>query len=59
MEIHSTLHIKKIALDIGTAREVVSRALKNFENQKLIKLSRGKINILDMKKLESELALLQ
>ncbi len=57
----NTLNVthQKIALDIGTAREVVSRALKNFENQKLIKLSRGKINILDMKKLESELALLQ
>lgn len=50
---------QKIALDIGTAREVVSRALKNFEKQNLIKLSRGQIDILNIKQLESELALLQ
>ena len=57
----NTLNIthQKIALDIGTAREVVSRALKTFENQKLIELSRGKISILDLNGLESELVLLQ
>ena len=38
-----------LARDMGTAREVVSRALKQFEDSNLIKLHRGKIEILDIK----------
>ena len=38
-----------LARDMGTAREVVSRALKQFEDSNLIKLYRGKIEILDIK----------
>lgn len=37
---------EKIALEIGSAREVVSRKLKQFEKQGLVVLSRGKITIL-------------
>lgn len=36
-----------IALELGSVREVVSRQLKVFERQKLIKLGRGVIYILD------------
>lgn len=50
---------QKIAMDIGTAREVVSRSLKNLENQKMIELQRGKIIIKDLEKLKKELTLLQ
>lgn len=50
---------QKIALEIGTAREVVSRFLKQLERQKLINLQRGKIIILDFAKLQQELTLLQ
>jgi cAMP-binding proteins - catabolite gene activator and regulatory subunit of cAMP-dependent protein kinases len=34
-----------IAKDIGTAREVVSRLLKELEKQGLLELKRGKIHI--------------
>lgn len=37
-----------IAKDLGTAREVVSRMLKHFENQGLISLSRGSIEIINL-----------
>lgn len=37
----------QIAQELGTAREVVSRALKVFENRFWIKIARGKITILD------------
>ena len=36
---------EKIANDLGTAREVVSRLLKQFENDAIIKLQRSKIII--------------
>lgn len=36
----------EIAQELGTAREVVSRALKSFEDQGWIKIGRGKISIL-------------
>ncbi len=36
-----------IARELGTAREVVSRILKDFEKSHFVKLSRGKITILD------------
>lgn len=50
---------QQIAFDIGTAREVVSRSLKEFESSNLISLSRGKINILDVSELEKQLSYLQ
>lgn len=40
-----------LATEIGTAREVVSRKLRRFESDGLIRLSRGRIEILDRKKL--------
>ena len=44
---------QKIIADIaGTAREVVSRALKDFASQNIIKLDKRDIIILDKKKLE-------
>lgn len=38
---------QELALDIGTAREVVSRRLKRFETQGLVALERGRVRILD------------
>lgn len=40
-----------LATEIGTAREVVSRKLRRFESDGLIRLSRGRIEILDREKL--------
>jgi len=34
---------EKIAIELGTAREVVSRLLKDFEKKSIVSLSRGKI----------------
>lgn len=34
---------EKIAIELGTAREVISRLLKDFENKSIVSLSRGKI----------------
>ncbi|MDD3391999.1 MAG: Crp/Fnr family transcriptional regulator [Bacilli bacterium] len=42
---------EKIAKDLGSAREVISRLLKMFEKEKLIKLSRNKITILNEKEI--------
>lgn len=42
---------EKIANHIGTAREVITRMLKYFQNEGLVLLSRGKIEIVDIKKL--------
>lgn len=42
---------EKISLEIGSAREVVSRILKDFEKQNILTLSRGIINITNMKKI--------
>ncbi len=46
---HDSLYMthSEIAREVGTAREVVSRILKGFEQEHLIQLSRGKITILD------------
>jgi CRP/FNR family transcriptional regulator len=41
-----------IAKNLGTAREVISRVLKYFENDGIIRLSRGQIQIADIKKLK-------
>lgn len=43
-----------LAKDIGSAREVVSRTLKHFENLGIVSLSRGKITILDAEELEKQ-----
>jgi len=42
---------EKIAADLGTAREVVTRQVKKFQLEGLISMSRGKIEILDEKTL--------
>jgi len=42
---------EQIAKYVGSAREVVSRMLKNFESQGILKLSRGAIEIIDENKL--------
>lgn len=44
---------EEIARDIGTAREVVTRLLKQFQLDHLVKLSRSKIEIMDMDGLRS------
>jgi CRP/FNR family transcriptional regulator len=43
---------EQIAKYIGSAREVVSRMLKYFQNEGIVNLSRGGIKILDKRKLE-------
>ncbi len=42
---------EKIAKHLGTAREVVTRMLRYFQNEGLVKLSRGTIEILDSARL--------
>jgi len=37
---------EKIAMELGSAREVISRKLKQFEKEGIIKLSRGQIKII-------------
>ncbi|HOK48900.1 MAG TPA: Crp/Fnr family transcriptional regulator [Sedimentibacter sp.] len=44
---------EQIAKYVGSAREVVSRMLKNFEAQGILKLSRGTIEIIDKDKLRA------
>lgn len=41
-----------IANDLGSAREIISRMLKRFEKDNLVKLSRGVIKIVDIEKLK-------
>lgn len=43
---------EKIANHLGTAREVVTRMLRYFQDEGMIKLTRGTIEILDVKKLQ-------
>jgi len=38
---------------MGSAREVVSRMLKYFQTEGIVKLSRGNIEIADRKRLET------
>jgi len=40
-----------IAKDLASSREVISRLLKEFEREKIIKLSRGQIEIIDQNKI--------
>lgn len=42
-----------LALELGTAREVVSRQLKQFERDGLVSLHRGQVNLLDAGGLQS------
>ncbi len=44
---------EKIANHMGTAREVVTRMLRYFQNESMVKLTRGAIEILDEEKLAS------
>lgn len=43
---------EKIANHLGTAREVVTRMLRYFQSEGLVKLSRGTVELTDKKKLE-------
>jgi CRP/FNR family transcriptional regulator len=51
----STLKIthEKIASHMGTAREVVTRMLRYFQNEGMVRLERGGIQILDENKLQA------
>lgn len=44
---------EKIAQELGTSREVVTRILTDFKNKDIITSQRGKITILDKNKLQS------
>lgn len=44
---------EKIANHLGTAREVVTRMLRYFQSEGLVKLTRGSIELLDRKGLEA------
>ena len=43
---------EKIAAHMGTAREVVTRMLRYFQNEGMVKLERGGIHLLDREKLQ-------
>ena len=43
---------EKIASHMGTAREVITRMLRYFQSEGMVKLTRGAIEITDAKKLE-------
>ena len=44
---------ERIAAHLGTAREVVTRMLRYFQSEGMVKLSRGTITVTDPKKMES------
>ncbi len=44
---------EKIANHMGTAREVVTRMLRYFQSEGMVKLTRGTITLLDTKRLEA------
>ena len=44
---------EKIAAHLGTAREVVTRMLRYFQNEGMVKLTRGTIELTDTDKLEN------
>ncbi|MEF9894650.1 MAG: Crp/Fnr family transcriptional regulator [Clostridia bacterium] len=48
---HLTITHDQLARDLGSAREVVSRLLKQFQLDGLVALSRGAITILDIQRL--------
>ena len=41
-----------LAVELGTAREVVSRLLKDFESRGLVRLGRGEVGLLDRARLQ-------
>ena len=43
---------EKIAAHLGTAREVVTRMLKYFQSEGMVRLTRGAIELLDLNRLE-------
>jgi len=43
---------QQLATELGSAREVISRILKDLESRGWLKLSRGSINILDKQSIE-------
>ncbi|MBQ6885947.1 MAG: Crp/Fnr family transcriptional regulator [Lachnospiraceae bacterium] len=47
-----TMTHEEIANHLGSAREVVTRMLKHFQTDNIVKLSRGSIEIIDTKKLD-------
>lgn len=55
-KLNLSLTHETIARDLGTAREVVTRMLKYFSNERILELGRGRIRILDEKRLR-EIAL--
>ena len=44
---------EKIAAHMGTAREVVTRMLRYFQNEGMVKLTRGTVELTDTQKLEA------
>jgi CRP/FNR family transcriptional regulator len=51
-----TVTHQDLAVELGTAREVVSRHLKRFENAGWVRLGRGRITLTDREHLESMVA---
>ena len=49
-EVVATTH-RKMSVELGTAREVVSRQLKNFQQHGWVDVSRGKVSILNRSEL--------
>ncbi len=45
---------QEIAVELGTAREVISRQLKEFERRGWVKLFRGRVDLLDRQGLECQ-----
>ena len=43
---------QELAVELGSAREVISRQLKDFENRGWVKLSRGQVEVTNLKALE-------
>ena len=43
---------QKLSVELGTAREVISRQLQEFQRRGWIELSRGSVNLLDRAQLE-------
>ncbi|MBQ8184163.1 MAG: Crp/Fnr family transcriptional regulator [Lachnospiraceae bacterium] len=43
---------EKIANHMGTAREVVTRMLRYFQNEEMVRLTRGTVEVVDMKRLD-------
>ncbi len=55
LEQNSVLKIthERIAAHLGTAREVITRMLRYFQSQGMLRLSRGSIELTDVKRLEA------